>query len=94
MHDLRARILKAATRIAHVRGITYITRLSVARRVGCAPGSVSYIFKSMDGLRDAVYVEAIKTEDLKIIAQGLAVRHPRVVEARADLRQRAAQCLA
>lgn len=67
----------------------YILRGRIALLVGCSEGVVSYHFKSMAALRDAIMTHAVKTKDLPLIAQGYVVRHPIVMKAPEALIRRA-----
>lgn len=88
------RVLKAAMTEARDVGFQWITRDAVAKLAEVVPASVSHAFGSMIGLKRAVLREAVRIEDLAIVAQGLAEKHPIVMEeASAGLRERAARSM-
>lgn len=82
-------ILTAAIATAKKKRLFNMTRLDVAAAAGCSAPLVGVHFKTMDALRDAVLAEAIKTKDLALLAQGIAIAHPRCRRLPADLRARA-----
>lgn len=90
----RAEILAAAMVEARTVGFQWITREAVASLAGCSEATVSMSFGSMPDLKRAVLAEAVRVEDLVIVAQGLADRHAIVLAASEDLRKRAAATLA
>lgn len=87
-------VLAAGLTEARDVGFQWITRDAVAKLAKVVPASVSHAFGDMIGLKRAVLREAIRIEDLTIIAQGLAERHPIVMEeASTELRERAARSM-
>lgn len=78
-----------AIELARVRGYEHVYRRRLAKRCKCAESLVSYHYSSMSKLRDAIIAHAIETEDLQIIAQGFASRHPLVLRAPEELKRRA-----
>lgn len=87
-----AKVLAAAVAEAEEVGFQMITRAAVASRAGVVDASVSHAFGSMLDLKRAVLTEALRTENLTIIAQGMADRpggHPILSGMSDDLRQRA-----
>lgn len=93
MISAREKILDAAMCLARTRGVANIRRDKIAEVCGIATGTVTYHYNAMDKLRDAVFARAIERKDYIIIAQGLTMRHPRVLKASVTLRRKAAQCL-
>lgn len=73
--ERRAKVLAAAVALAQEDHFQFITRAGVAERAGVVDASVSHAFGSMPDLKRAVLAEAIRTENLKIIAQGMAEDH-------------------
>ena len=67
----RQMILDAALAAAYKHGYSAITREQIAREAGVAPSLVSKYFGTIPKLRHAVLVEAIRTEDLVVVLQGL-----------------------
>lgn len=82
-------ILLAAMAEAEERGLLGMTRAAIAQRAGVADGSVNHAFGSMDGLRQAVMMEAIATRRLAVLRQGIAANDPVALAAPAELRQAA-----
>lgn len=74
-NTIRCNILEVAYQLAQVDGWNNFKRDDVAEKAGVATGSVSYHFKTMDGLRDAVMRKAVHTRCLSIVADGLAARN-------------------
>lgn len=90
---LKDHILKTAVRLARAKGYTHITRDQIATECNCGTGTINYHYGSMPVLLREVMREAIKSADLEIIAQGLAERHPVIVQAPEVLRSAAARYL-
>ena len=90
--DRRASILEAAYRAAGELGFNQISSQRVARAAGCSEALVRYHFDQTE-LRRAVMALAVQKEDLAILVQGLALRHPEALKASAALRERAARTL-
>lgn len=93
MTATKALILKTAAALAVRRGFRNVTREEIAGKAEIAAGTVSYHFKSMSRLQDAVMVYAVNEELLPILAQGLAEKHRVAQGAAVHLRQRAAQLI-
>lgn len=91
---MRDAILSAAMQLANLKGYKRVTRADIAARAEVAPGSVSYHFGSMVKLRTAMVERAVETENLKLLGQALADRHPTALAAPATLRKDAAMRLA
>ncbi len=83
---MRDKILIHAVRLAAKQGFEQITRLKVAKSARVSPGSVSYHFQDMKGLRTAVIEEALNTSNLAVLAQGIVARHPIALAAPIGLR--------
>lgn len=93
--DRKYQILKAALSLAEKPGgFSCITRESIANEVGCAEGLVSRYFGTMAAFKRAIVRSAILTENLSIIAQGLASGDPNAHKADKNLKARALQTLA
>lgn len=92
-----AQILAVAVQLAEWFGYTKVTREQVAKRLDIAPSLVPHYMGSVAEMRRKIMREAIRVENLPVIAQGLAVRDSTACRALADrpeLRQRAAAHLA
>lgn len=90
---MKATILSTAMQLANLHGLNNVTRNMIADRAEIATGSVSYHFKDMKKLRAAMVERAIETENLKILGQAIAIKHPLALKAPDELRQRAALAL-
>lgn len=86
-------VLQAALDIALLEGFAAISRSKVADRAGVSRGTVSNTYGGMPALCDMVMKEAIEKGHLKIVAQGLAVRHPIAMCVSDRLKQEAADYL-
>lgn len=92
-----AQILTVALQLAERFGYTKVTREQVAARIGVAPSLIPHYMGSVAEMRRKIMREAIRVENLPVIAQGLALRDStacRALADRSDLRQRAAAHLA
>lgn len=65
----KERILAAALKLAAESHYASITREKVAASAGYTPAAVNYHYGTMDGLRDAVVQEAIRSGNLRVTAQ-------------------------
>lgn len=92
--ERKAQILAAAMRLARKKGYRAITRDAVAKEAAAAQGLVNLYFGNMAALREEVIKEAVKTEDLKIIAQAIANADRHALKAPPALRKRALAALA
>jgi AcrR family transcriptional regulator len=79
---------------AEQHGYRAITRHQVAKYANCSPALVSKYYISMDLLRNAVMAHAVRAENLRILAQGLADGNPLAVGASKALKHAALTRLA
>lgn len=86
-------VLQAAVELALSEGFAAISRSKVADRAGVSRGTVSNAYGDMPGLCEAVMKEAVAKGHLKLIAQGLAARHPIAMGASDDQKRQAAAYL-
>ena len=91
---MKDKILGAAMQLANLKGFKKVTRQDIASRAKVAAGSVSYHFKSMKKLQAAMVERAVETENLRILGQALAERHPAAAKAPEVLRRAAAMAIA
>jgi len=91
----RADLLDQAYRIATTEGLLNLTIRKVVRASGFSAGTIHNYFADLEGLRDEVVREAIKHENLRVLAVAL-VRRDREVTAQIPdhLRQAASKSLA
>ena len=75
-------------------GYKAVSRDAIAAAAGVSPALVSHRLGTMDNVRRAIMRAAIKAEDVKVIAQGLAIGDPHARKAPEALRQKAAQLIA
>lgn len=88
-------VLKAACNAARKHGLYTMTRKHVADEAGVSPGTVSFHFADMAGMRRAVIQRAIKkVKFLGVLAQALARRDPDAVKAPAAVKREAMNTLA
>lgn len=93
--DRKYQILKAALALAEKPGgYSRLTRESVANEVGCADGLISKYFGTMTCFKRNIIRSAILTENLSIIAQGLATGDIHARKASKGLKARALATLA
>lgn len=93
--DRKYQILTAALAVAErPGGFSKLTRESVAKEVGCAEALISRYFGTMIAFRRTVMRSAILTENLSIIAQGLAHGDSHAQKADESLKRKALETLA
>ena len=71
--ERKKEILETAISIAEERGYLHFSRGSVAERIGISASYINFYFNTAASLREAVWEEAKRTENLKIIAQACVV---------------------
>lgn len=92
--ERKAQILKAALTLCSVKtSVPRVTREEIAEVVGIPPTLITYHFGTMPALRRDIMREAVRTECLPVVAQGIALRDPHALKAPEKLRQRALQSL-
>lgn len=89
----RENILDTAVGIAATIGYQRVTRGEVARAAGVSRSLVTKYFCSMPMLRVEIMRQAVRHENLQVIAQGLANGDPIAVTASADVKGKAAGVL-
>lgn len=72
----RQHILAVAVDLAQQDSFEWLTRAAVAEAAGVSPGLVSAYFSPFAELKREVLREAVRTKNIVILAQGMAVRHP------------------
>lgn len=91
--DRRAEILEIALMLSRVKGYHNVTREELATMSNCSPSLISARFGTMSHLRRAIMSAAIASEDVRVLAQGLAHREAKALAAPLELRQAAAATL-
>ncbi len=93
--DRKYEILTAALIVAgEPGGWSKLTRDAVAREAKCADGLVSKYFGTMTAMRRTIMRSAVLTENLSILAQGLAMGDVHAQKADPELKARALNTLA
>ncbi len=89
-----SQILAAALKLAEKVGYSQISREAVAKASGVSAPLVTYHMGTMPEFRRKIMREAVRTECLPVIAQGLALKDKHARKASEELRARALQSLA
>ncbi len=82
-------ILNAALVVATKLGFANVRVADIATQAGCGYGTVSYHFNTMTQMRRAMMRAAVERKILKIIAEGLVMRHPEAKKAPDDIQKKA-----
>jgi AcrR family transcriptional regulator len=93
MSHLKDKILDAAFTLACEGGYRALRRDMIAERAGVAGGTVNLHYGKMDDLKAAIMKRAIESEQLDILAAGMAECDPVAMKAPKPLRVRALQTL-
>lgn len=91
--DRKQQILDEALKQSETLGYQNITRERLAAGVGVSPALVSMYFLLMVELKAAVVAEAVRVENLTVIAQALAARDPAAQRVPAALKRKALAAL-
>ena len=91
--DRKAAILSAAVALAELEGYGVVTLMRVATAANVSYALVSHNWQGADQLRTAVMEEAVRCRVLRVVAEGLAHRHPAAIAAPASLKQAAVATL-
>lgn len=87
--DREAQLVALALDLAEAHGFERVTKELLAHAAGCAPSNVSRYWTA-SSLQSRIMDEAVETRRLRVVAQGLAVRHPAALAAPLRLRRAAA----
>ena len=87
--DRKRELVDAGIVAARQVGFNNLRREDVARVAGCANGTLSLHFNTLGQFKRALMREAIKRGELRIIAEGLAIRDPNALKAPEDIKQKA-----
>ncbi len=90
---MKDRIMRAALHIAARDGFRQVTRAGVATFARIAPGSISYHFGPLRKFQTAIVLAAIAAENLAVIGQALAARHPAALKAPEALKAKALKAI-
>lgn len=86
--DRRERILQAGLMAAEQIGYSQITRAEVAQRAEVSESLVQYHFNSVHELKKEILAQAIRDENLPILAQALGSLDPDVLDAPVSIQAR------
>lgn len=86
---MQASIISCAMQLANLHGFGRVTRNMIADRMQIATGSVSYHMKNMRKLERAMVERAIETNNLKVLGQAIAAKHPATKDVPAELKRAA-----
>lgn len=89
----RDAVLNAALDLAMRDGFSHITRDGVAKQAGVGAGTVNLYYGTVPQLKRDVMRVAIARRILPIIAQGIAARDPRALNAPDELKRAALDSL-
>ena len=81
--------LKLAERSSYIQA----KRELIAREAGTTTGTVNYALGGAAEVRDAIITKAVELENVTVVAQALALRHPIAMAAPQLLKARAVQLL-
>lgn len=89
-HERKKQLLEQAVLLAEALGYQRITSKRVATLSGLKSHSlINHYFGTTEKLREAVLEEAIRTENLEIVLQGLVAKDPKALAAPQKLKQQA-----
>lgn len=91
--ERRQTILSAALQVAVTCGYLRVTRDAIAAAAGCSPALVSFYLGTIPQTQRAIMGEAIRTRNLRVIAQGLSHGDRRARNAPLAIREAAAASL-
>jgi AcrR family transcriptional regulator len=83
-------ILNAGVELAKTRGYRDVLKRNIAFVLGCGMGTVNFHWGTMDALRKAIVIEALRTGCRQIVAQAVALRDPIIKRENLSRAQRAA----
>lgn len=86
-------LLVAAVKMAEEVGFENINRIAIAEREGVSAALISKYFGTLEQLKNDVMRRAVKTENLKLIAQGLCAKNRHAMRASEELKTRALKTL-
>lgn len=89
----KTNILDVAIRLAEKHGYSKMTVVQVAEAAGVTHSTVLRYFGTATQLRTDIMRKAVKTANLKIIAQGLSVGDAQAKKASEEIKQEALKCL-
>ena len=92
--DIRAQeFALIGLKLAEQSSYIQVKREMIARAAGTTASSVNYVIGGHADVRDAIIAKAVELENVTVVAQALALRHPIVMAAPQLLKARAVQLL-
>lgn len=91
--NLKPEILRFAVSEVERIGLAAITRDGLCQKMGIGTGNIGHHFGTMRELRNAIIEEAIKTENLKVLSEGLRLRLIVALGAPQELKEEAIKLL-
>ena len=92
--DRQELIMKASMRLSARIGFSNITRETLAKEAECSEALITYHYGTMKNFRRDIMRYAVRTKNLRVVAQGLAIKNPYARKAPEELKQRALGALA
>lgn len=89
----RVQILNSTMKLAAKADYRHITREAIAEHAKVTPSLVSYHLGTMEQMRRHVMREAIRTENLAVLVQGLVAKDRHALKATAELKAAAVATL-
>jgi hypothetical protein len=86
----KSEVLAAALTVARKVGYMSVNRGQIAQQAGCSDTLVCHYLGTVNQMRRAIMGEAIRINDLDIIAQGLAVNDSRALRVEDNIKRAAA----
>lgn len=86
-------ILDTALKMAARDGLHEITRDGLADEANVSQGLITHYFENMDSLRSAIMVEAIKTENIPVVAEGVRYNYPEIHDMPGALKEKAVKTI-
>jgi len=87
--DRKREILQAALAMSELYGYDHVSRDDVAEKAECSPSLIPHYFGTMANFRRAIVGEAVRTNNLTILAQALIAQDPRVRNLHPTIREAA-----
>ena len=87
--ERKSEMLSCAVVLAKEIGYTRVSKDNLAASVKCSPSLIMHYFSTIKQLHRAIMGEAIRRNDLNLIAQGLINQDPRIQHLPEDLKREA-----
>ena len=85
----RKNIIDAALKVIAKKGLANTHRQHIATEADTSPANITTVFGSMDALITEVIVAAVASQNLKVIAQAVATKHPKARNISRELKRKA-----